>query len=68
MSETSHRSESGISYERAQPVSTRSPTGAQTGSGARPARTTAPTRAGKTVRMRVIPNQPRQSGDEARTD
>ena len=68
MSETTGQGVPSIEYQAAQPVFTQASQRSQTRGELHCSRTTAVSRTGQTVHMRVVPRPPRQSGDEARTD
>lgn len=68
MSGTTGQSTPSEKYQQAQPVSGQGSANVEASFEIRSSRTTAPAPDGQTVRMRIVPRPPRQSGDEARTD
>ena len=67
MSETKGQIGIAATYQAAQPVASQVPPPAQTSSEDRSVRTTLVAGNGQTVRMRIIPRPPRQSGEAAKT-
>lgn len=68
MSETTGQDRPAANYQQAQPVSAQDSAGPETSFETGCSRTTAVAPTGQTVRMRIVPRPPRQTGDEGRTD